>query len=294
MKVRKAVIPAAGLGTRFLPATKAQPKEMIPIVDKPGIQYTVEEAARAGITEILVVTSLGKGSMEDHFDRALLLEANLERTGKKEELAEVRRLADLANVHTVRQKEPLGFGHAVLMGKSFVGDDPFAVMVPDEIVPEPPSGERSLLDQMVEIFERTGSSVITVQQVPRDEVTSYGIVDPEFAEEDLARIVTIVEKPEPDEAPSDLGARGRYVLSPDIFDALERTKPGWGDEIQLTDAINLLAQEQTVYAYVHRGPIYDVGRKLDYLRATVELALRRDDLAEPFMMFLTEVAGRKD
>jgi UTP--glucose-1-phosphate uridylyltransferase len=294
MPVRKAVIPAAGLGTRFLPATKAQPKEMIPVIDIPAIQYTVEEAVSVGMRDVLVVTSWGKGSVQDHFDRAGELEARLERAGKDEELKEIRRIAELAQLHTVRQKEPLGFGHAVLMAREHVGDEPFAVLVPDEVVPEPTGDDASLLARMIETYEQTGSSVIVVQEIAAEAISAYGVVDPEPVEEDLVRILDMIEKPAPEDAASNLGSRGRYVLTPRIFDALERTQPGVGNEIQLTDAIKLLAQEETVYAYIYRGPMYDVGKKMDYLRATVELALRRDDLGQPFREFLAEVAARPE
>jgi UTP--glucose-1-phosphate uridylyltransferase len=290
--VRKAVIPAAGLGTRFLPATKAQPKEMIPVIDKPGVQYTVEEAVRAGIEDILVITSWGKGSLQDHFDRSAELERRLETTGKDEELAEIRRISELAKVHTVRQKEPLGLGHAVLVGREHVGDEPFAVLLPDEIVPEPTGDEVPMLERMIEVFDRTGAGVIAVQEIPPEESSSYGVVKGERVEDDLVRLVDMVEKPAPEDAPSNLGSRGRYVLPPAIFDDLEKTEPGVGDEIQLTDGIKALAQKEPVYAYIHAGPMYDVGKKLDYLRATVELALRRDDLGKPFRDFLIELSAR--
>jgi UTP--glucose-1-phosphate uridylyltransferase len=290
--VRKAVIPAAGLGTRFLPATKAQPKEMIPVIDKPGVQYTVEEAVRAGIEDILVITSWGKGSLQDHFDRSAGLERRLEATGKDEELAEIRRISELAKVYTVRQKEPLGLGHAVLVGREHVGDEPFAVLLPDEIVPEPIGDEVPMLERMIDVFDRTGAGVIAVQEIPPEESSSYGVVKGERVEDDLVRLVDMVEKPAPEDAPSNLGSRGRYVLPPAIFDDLEKTEPGVGDEIQLTDGIKTLAQKETVYAYIHAGPMYDVGKKLDYLRATVELALRRDDIGKPFRDFLIELSAR--
>jgi UTP--glucose-1-phosphate uridylyltransferase len=292
--VRKVIIPAAGLGTRFLPATKAQPKEMIPVIDTPGVQYTVEEAVRAGITDILVITSWGKGSVQDHFDRSMQLEQHLARTGKEEELAEIRRIAELASLHTVRQKEPLGLGHAVLAGKAHVGNEPFAVMVPDEIVPEPTENEVPMLPRMIEVFERTGSAVIAVQRIPLEQISSYGSIASEQVEDDLVKVVDMVEKPAPEDAPSDLGSRGRYVFPPQIFDIIEHTEPGVGNEIQLTDAIKTLAQKEPVYAYIHSGPMYDVGKKLDYLRATVELALRRHDLAKPFKDFLTELTASWD
>lgn len=292
MTVRKAVIPAAGLGTRFLPATKSQPKEMIPVVDKPGVQYVVEEAVRAGVDDILIVTSRGKVTLEDHFDRSLELEGHLEDKGKTELLAQVRDIAELATFHFVRQKEPLGFGHAVLMAKDHVGDEPFYVLVGDEIVPEPRGDETSLLGGLAEIYERENASVLMVQEVAPQDVPGYGVVQVEEAEGSARRLVDMIEKPSVEEAPSNLAARGRYLFTPAIFSAIERTERGVGGEIQLTDAIRLLAKEESVYAYVHRGPILDVGKKLDYLKTTVELALRRDDLSEPFKRFLTEVVAR--
>jgi UTP--glucose-1-phosphate uridylyltransferase len=292
--VRKVVIPAAGLGTRFLPATKSQPKEMLPVIDKPGIQYVVEEAVRAGLDDILIVTGRGKGSLEDHFDRSLELEAHLERAGKEDELALVRAIADLADIHYVRQKEPLGFGHAVLSARHHVGNEPFVVMVGDEIVPEPMGDETPLLDRMIELFARHEGSVLAVQEVAAESVSSYGIVAGEPVEAGVTRITEMIEKPAPQDAPSNLAARGRYVFEPQIFDAIERTSAGVGGEIQLTDAIRLLAEERSVFAYVHDGPIFDAGKKLDWLRATLELALRRDDLAKPVKELLTDVAGRLD
>jgi UTP--glucose-1-phosphate uridylyltransferase len=292
MKVRKAVIPAAGLGTRFLPATKAQPKEMIPVVDKPGIQYVVEEAVRAGIDDILIVTSRGKEVVEDHFDKALELERHLENKGKTAELEEVRRIADLAEIHYVRQKEPLGFGHAVGIARAHVADQPFVVMVGDEIVPEPRDSEPPLVENLVAVYEQRQASVLAVMRVPKEDVSAYGVIDPEPVSDDLVRVRGMVEKPPAHEAVSDLASRGRYLFTPDIFDALDRTQRGVGDEIQLTDAIRILAEEQPVYAYIHNGPMYDVGKKLDYLKATVELALRRDDLAKPLLEYLQEVAAR--
>jgi UTP--glucose-1-phosphate uridylyltransferase len=292
MKVRKAVIPAGGLGTRFIPATKSQPKEMIPVVDKPGIQYVVEEAVRAGVEDILIITSRGKFTLEDHFDRSLELEYHLEKSGKTEALEEIRAIANLANFHYVRQKEPLGFGHAVLVAKEHVGDEPFYVLVGDEIVPEPIGEERSLLGGLAEIYERENASVLMVQEVPPESVSGYGIVQVEEDSGTARRLIDMIEKPSVEEAPSNLGSRGRYLFKPSIFDAIERTPRGVGNEIQLTDAIKILAKEEPVYAYVHNGPIYDVGKKLDYLRTTVELALRRDDLSGPLKEYLTEVVSR--
>jgi UTP--glucose-1-phosphate uridylyltransferase len=290
--VTKAVIPAAGLGTRFLPATKSQPKEMLPVIDKPGVQYVVEEAVRAGLDDVLIVTSRGKPTLEDHFARSLELEAHLEAKGKTAELDQIRAIADLAHVHFVRQTEPLGFGHAVLMAREHVGNDPFAVIVPDEIVPEPLGAEVALLQRMIEIYESTGASVLVVQEVEKEDISGYGIIDPEDLEGDVTKVREMVEKPAAEDAPSNLAARGRYILQPEIFDAIEATEPGVGGEIQLTDAIRKLARDGKVYAYIHDGPILDVGKKLDYLRATIELALRRDDLAPEMRTFLREVVER--
>jgi UTP--glucose-1-phosphate uridylyltransferase len=291
--IKKAVIPAAGLGTRFLPATKSQPKEMIPVVDKPGIQYVVEEAVRAGIEDILIVTSRGKATLEDHFDRSIELELHLERTGKMDELREVRRIAELADFHFVRQKEPLGFGHAVLLARAHVGDQPFVVMVGDEIVPEPQGSEPDLIARMNEIHESTAASVLAVQEVERAEIPGYGIVDPDGDIVDgHVRIKDMVEKPAVEDAPSNLASRGRYLFNPSIFDAIEKTSAGVGGEIQLTDAIRSLAKEEGVYAYVHEGPILDVGKKPSYLKAVVELTFRRDDLAGPFEDWLRDRLDR--
>jgi UTP--glucose-1-phosphate uridylyltransferase len=293
MTVRKAVIPAAGLGTRFLPATKSQPKEMIPVVDKPGIQYVVEEAVRAGLHDILVITSRGKVTVEDHFDRSLALEHHLEDAGKLEELEEVRRIGGLADIFFVRQKEPLGFGHAVAVARPHIGDEPFVVMTGDEMVPEPKDGEPPLVERMIEIYEQRKASVVAVVEVPREEVSAYGAIDPvDVGETDVVRLKDMIEKPAVEDAPSTLASRGRYVFTPDIFAALDRTSEGVGGEIQLTDAIRLLAKDAEVFAYVHSGPMYDVGKKIDYLKATVELGLRRDDLAKPFQEYLRDVVAR--
>jgi UTP--glucose-1-phosphate uridylyltransferase len=292
MPVRKAIIPAAGLGTRFLPATKSQPKEMLPVVDKPGIQYVVEEAVRGGLDDIVIVSGRGKGSLEDHFDRSLELEAHLERAGKLDELEAIREIAALADIYFVRQKEPLGFGHAVLSGRAHVADEPFAVMVGDEIVPEPQGDEVPLLERMIEVFEQRGGSVIAVQEVAEADVSSYGIIAYEQVDGDVVRITDMIEKPDAADAPSRLASRGRYVFEPQLFDCIEATSQGVGGEIQLTDAVKQLAEERDVYAYVHRGPIYDVGKKMAFLRATIELAMRRDDLAQPVKDLVAEIAVR--
>ena len=290
MSIRKAVIPAAGLGTRFLPATKAQPKEMLPVVDTPSIQYVVEEAVRAGLTDILIVTGRGKRSIEDHFDRSVELEQFLESKGKFEELKQVQEISDMATIHYIRQKDPLGLGHAVAVAEDHVGNEPFAVLLGDDLI----HSSVPLLSDMLRTYERYGRSVIAVQEVPLQDIGHYGSIEPEFIEEHLARVVSIVEKPTPEEAPSNLAAIGRYVLTPDIFDALRQTEPGQGGEIQLTDAINLLAKEHAVYAYRFDHGRYDVGNKLDYLKATVEMALEREDVGEDFARYLKDLIGRND
>jgi UTP--glucose-1-phosphate uridylyltransferase len=289
MKVRKAVIPAAGLGTRFLPATKAQPKEMLPVVDKPAIQYVVEEAVRAGLSDILIVTGRGKRSIEDHFDRSVELESFLEARGKFDELKEVRQISEMASIHYIRQRDPLGLGHAVLVAEDHVAGEPFAVLLGDDLI----VGTTPLLQDMLQIHERYGRSVIAVQEVARDEISMYGSIEPEFVQERLARVISIVEKPAPDEAPSNLAAIGRYVLTPEIFDSLRAVEPGKGGEMQLTDALNYLAQEQAVYAYVFENGRFDVGNKLDYLKATIELAVDRDDVGQAIREYLADLVQRK-
>ena len=280
--VKKAVIPAAGLGTRFLPASKAQPKEMLPLVDKPAIQYVVEEAVAVGITDILVITGRGKRSLEDHFDRSFELEFYLEEAGKKEELAQMRAIADMADIHYVRQGEPRGLGHAVSVAREHVGGQPFVVMLGDDIMHE----KSGILEGMLAAHERTGGSVLALKKVSQEEISLYGSAAAEPAGDNLVRVRDIVEKPSPEEAPSDLGVMGRYVLSPGIFDALADTPPGRGGEIQLTDAIKLLLVTEPVYGYVFTHGRYDVGNKRDYLRAFVEFALEREDLGPEFRAYL--------
>ena len=286
--VRKAVIPAAGLGTRFLPATKAQPKEMLPLVDKPAIQYVVEECVAAGLRDVLVVTGRTKRSIEDHFDRSIELEVALERGGKAEELKLVQALADLADLHYVRQGEARGLGHAVSMARAHVGGEAFAVLLGDDIMVD-----ATVLEGMLAVHAETGRSVIALKRFPPEEISSYGCVAAEPVSEGLVRLHGIVEKPAAADAPSDLAVMGRYVLTPEIFDALERTQPGRGGEIQLTDAIALLMEEQEVYGYVFEEGRYDTGQKLDYLRAVVELALARDDLGPAFGAYLHDLVGRR-
>jgi UTP--glucose-1-phosphate uridylyltransferase len=288
-RVTKAVIPAAGLGTRFLPATKAQPKEMLPVVDKPAIQYVVEEAVRAGIDDILIITGRGKRTLEDHFDRNFELEYYLEQKGKIHDLGEIQALADLADIHYVRQGEPLGLGHAVSVARKHVGDKPFVVMLGDDIMDR----RSTVLEEMISTYEQYGRSVVALMAFPPEEISSYGCVKPEQVTDKLVRVLDIVEKPQPADAPSDLAVMGRYVFTPEIFDALEQVTPGHGGEIQLTDAIGLLLQEQTVYGYTFDAGRYDIGKKLDYLRATVELAIDREDLGPEFRAFLVELVQKR-
>ena len=288
--VRKAVIPAAGLGTRFLPATKAQPKEMLPLLDKPAIQYVVEEAVHAGLTDILIITGRGKRSIEDHFDRSIELEHFLESKGKFEELKQVREITDMASIHYIRQRDPLGLGHAVSVAEDHVGGEPFAVLLGDDIIAE----SNPLLSEMLRVHDRYGRSVLAAMEVSRNDISLYGCIEPEFVEDDrLARVLSVVEKPEPENAPSNLAAIGRYVLTPEIFDALRNLEPGVGGEIQLTDAINALAQQQAVYAHVFEGGRFDVGNKLDYMKAMIELAIDREDVGKELKRWLADLVQRK-
>ena len=286
-RVRKAVLPAAGLGTRFLPATKAQPKEMLNVVDKPQIQYVVEECITAGIEHVIIVTGRGKGSIEDHFDYAPTLEHFLNERGKKDQADLVHRIGDTVQVSYTRQKEPLGLGHAVLMARDLVGNEPFAVLLGDVLIP----GANPATKQLIDVYDATGIGAIAVEEVPRDKTYLYGIVDSQPAVQSsfgarLLRIRDLVEKPKPENAPSTLAVTGRYVLPPEIFDCLARTKPGAGNEIQLTDGMRILAQEQGLWAYIYEGISYDAGDKLGYLKATVELALLNEELSAPFREYL--------
>ena len=286
--VRTAVIPAAGLGTRFLPATKAQPKEMLPVVDRPAIQYVVEEAVAAGLDDILVVTSRGKRSIDDHFDRLPELESELEAKGKNEALEQVVALAELARLHYVRQGEPLGLGHAVSVARDHVGDASFAVLLPDDLMIDDAAVMRGMLAASTE----HGGSVVALKQLPPEEISAYGCPRVEPVEGPLVRIREVIEKPDPEDAPSDLALTGRYVFTPGIFEALDRVEPGKGGEIQLTDAIGLLLESEPVYGWIFTEGRHDVGKPLDHLRATVELALARDDLGKEFGTFLAEVVRR--
>ncbi|MDQ3570913.1 MAG: UTP--glucose-1-phosphate uridylyltransferase GalU [Actinomycetota bacterium] len=287
--VRKAVIPAAGLGTRFLPATKSTPKEMLPVVDKPAIQLVVEEAVRAGIEDILIVSGRGKRSVEDHFDRSHELEQLLERNGKYEQLKAVQAIAAMAHVHYVRQGEAKGLGHAVSVARWHVGDEPFAVLLPDDIMHE----RSPLLAEMLAAHQRIGESVIALKEVTPSEISSYGCPQVVEVEDNLVRITAVVEKPPAAVAPSNLAVMGRYVFTPEIFDALARIQPGKGGELQLTDAVGLLLGEQTVYGYTFEKGRYDIGNKDDYLRAIVELALERDDVGPAFRAFVTDLVRRE-
>ena len=274
--VKKAVIPAAGLGTRFLPATKSQPKEMLPVVDKPSIQYVVEEAVAAGLTDILIITGRGKHTIEDHFDRNFELEHSLERSEKLDLLAEVQDINELADIHYIRQRDPLGLGHAVGVAREHVGHEPFAVILGDDIMVD--DGE--LLRSMIAVHERERASCLALLEVTREEISSYGCAEAEDLGDGLRRVVDVVEKPSAEDAKSTLAVIGRYVFTPGIFDALERITPGVGGELQLTDAIELLIQSESVFGRVFTHGRYDIGQKLDFLRANIEIALDRPDLAE--------------
>jgi UTP--glucose-1-phosphate uridylyltransferase len=288
-KVRKAVIPAAGLGTRFLPATKSQPKEMLPVIDKPTIQYVVEEAVRAGITDILIITGRGKRAIEDHFDRNFELEFYLEQAKKDDLLEQVQSVSEMADIHYIRQRDPLGLGHAISVARQHVGSEPFAVLLGDDIMVD----DARLLRSMLGVYERYGRSVIAVLEVPREQISAYGCISPDDVEENLVRVGAIVEKPRPEDAPSNLAVIGRYVFTPEIFDALDRITPGAGGELQLTDAIGLLLESQTVFGLTFESGRYDMGKKIDFLRATVELALDRPDLGTEFKAFLADLVQRR-
>ncbi|NOU76285.1 UTP--glucose-1-phosphate uridylyltransferase GalU [Paenibacillus sp. LMG 31458] len=281
-KIRKAIIPAAGLGTRFLPATKAQPKEMLPIVDKPAIQYIVEEAIESGIEDIIIVTGRNKRAIEDHFDKSVELEMMLEEKGSTQLLEIVQSVSNLADVHYIRQKQPLGLGHAILCARKFIGDEPFAVLLGDDILQSSPPG----LKQMMDIYEQSETSVIAVQEVPWEDVSKYGIVSPSSSLGNYQLIEDLVEKPDRDQAPSNLAVIGRYIIMPEIFGILERQEPGRGGEIQLTDALRVLNRQQQMAAYLMQAKRYDVGDKMGYIEATIELALQRPDLQDQVKAYL--------
>jgi UTP--glucose-1-phosphate uridylyltransferase len=284
--VRKAVFPAAGLGTRFLPATKAQPKEMLPLVDKPIIQYGVEEAVASGVSNIILVTGRGKNAIEDHFDVSVELESFLEARGKREQLDEVRKISNLINFAYVRQGEPLGLGHAVLVAREPVGNEPFAVILGDDVIDADPPA----IKQMIDVFERVGGPVLAVERVPRESISSYGVIAPDLTAhlgEGIYKVRDLVEKPPPEEAPSDLAIIGRYILTPDIFPILAATRTDRSGEIQLTNGLRELVKRRPIFACEVKGVRHDTGNKLGYLKAVVYFALRRPDLADKFSAYLT-------
>lgn len=282
MKVRKAIIPAAGLGTRFLPATKAQPKEMLPIVDKPTIQYIIEEAVAAGIQDIIVVTGRNKRSIEDHFDRSIELEMELERSQKTEMLQMVKEISEMANIHYIRQKEPRGLGHAILAARHFIGEEPFAVLLGDDVV----ISKKPCLEQMIDVFEEYQTSILGVQTVLHEVVDKYGIVAGKQVDERVYKVRDMVEKPSQEEAPSNIAVLGRYIITPEIFEFLETQDAGKGGEIQLTDALKRLAKRQAMYAYEFRGHRYDVGSKTGFIQANIEFALRNEELKDEMKDYL--------
>ncbi|MDP4092412.1 MAG: UTP--glucose-1-phosphate uridylyltransferase GalU [Bacillota bacterium] len=287
MKVRKAIIPAAGLGTRFLPATKAQPKEMLPIVDKPTIQYIVEEAIDSGIEEILIVTGRSKRAIEDHFDKSYELEEELRKKGDTELLNLIQDISNLVNIHYIRQKEPRGLGHAIYCAKAFIGNEPFAVLLGDDIV----DSDKPCLQQLIEVYNQYETSVIGVQPVPWDQIQNYGAINCAQVSERVYKVKGLVEKPEEGKAPSNIAILGRYIVTPGIFTHIENTVPGKGGEIQLTDALNHLVNSEDIYAYNFTGKRYDVGNKLGFLEATVEFALKRSDLRESFKSYLEKLVN---
>lgn len=290
MKVRKAIIPAAGLGTRFLPATKAQPKEMLPIVDKPTIQYIIEEAVASGIEDIIVVTGRSKRSIEDHFDKSVELELELEKGQKEDMLKMVRDISDMANLHYIRQKEPRGLGHAILCASHFIGNEPFAVMLGDDVV----VSQKPCLKQMLEVFDEYQTSILGVQTVAHENVNKYGIVDGHLVEDRIYKVKDMIEKPSLDEAPTDVAVLGRYIITPEIFPLLETQGAGKGGEIQLTDSLKRLALEQPMYAYDFKGHRYDVGTKIGFLQANVEFALRDPSLAGEMREYLAALNANMD
>ncbi|MCC2683190.1 MAG: galU [Paenibacillaceae bacterium] len=285
MKIRKAIIPAAGLGTRFLPATKAQPKEMLPIVDKPAIQFIVEEAVKAGIEDIIIVTGRNKRAIEDHFDKSMELEAVLQEKGNTELLDIVRNISNLADVHYIRQKQPLGLGHAVLCARKFIGDEPFAVLLGDDIIEATPP----CLKQMMDVYETEETSIVAVQRVPLEETDKYGIVSYKAQNGRCLSVDDLIEKPPIGQAPSDVAVIGRYILEPDVFRLLEQCQPGRSGEIQLTDALRVLNKGKPMLAYLFEGKRYDVGDKFGYIEATIESALRREDLRPQLEAYLREL-----
>lgn len=287
MKIRKVIIPAAGLGTRFLPATKAQPKEMLPIVDKPTIQYIVEEAIESGIEDIIIVTGRGKRAIEDHFDKSYELEETLAKKQKWDALEGVQRISNMANIHYIRQKEPLGLGHAIYCARRFIGDEPFAVMLGDDIIQ---STEEPCLKQLMNVFERYRCSIIATKEVPKESVSKYGILEiGPHVDQKVLQVKGLIEKPKVAEAPSNFAIMGRYVLQPEIFEILETLPTGAGGEIQLTDALQKLNESQAILAYEFEGNRYDVGDKLGFMKASIEVALQYDDLREELITYMKKI-----
>lgn len=283
--VKKAIIPAAGLGTRFLPATKSQPKEMLPIVDKPTLQYIIEEAINSGIEEILIITGRNKKSIEDHFDKSVELELELQQKGKTEMLEMVQEISNMVNIHYIRQKEPKGLGHAIHCAKSFIGDEPFAVLLGDDIV----DSDTPCLKQLIDAYDEYKTSILGVQEVAKEDTDKYGILDCKYIEDRVYKVKDMVEKPSVEEAPSNVAILGRYIITPAIFEILENQAPGKGGEIQLTDALKTLATHEAIYAYNFEGRRYDVGDKLGFLEATIDFALKRDNLKDGLMNYMKNV-----
>ena len=290
--VKKAVIPAAGLGTRFLPATKAQPKEMLPIVDKPTLQYIIEEAVASGVEEILIITGRNKKSIEDHFDKSVELELELENKGKTDLLEIVRGISNMVNIHYIRQKEPKGLGDAIYCARYFIGDEPFAIMLGDDMVDNgqgPPC-----LKQLIDAYEDHNASILGVQEVDKENTDKYGIIDGQKLSDNIYKVKALVEKPDPDQAPSNVAILGRYIITPQIFDILGQIPPGKNGEIQLTDALEILKDKEDMYAYVFAGRRYDLGDKLGFLQATVDAALKKPELRDEFLRYLNQVCEKEN
>ncbi|MDU2672290.1 MAG: UTP--glucose-1-phosphate uridylyltransferase GalU [Clostridium sp.] len=285
-RIKKAVIPAAGLGTRFLPATKAQPKEMLPIVDKPTLQYIIEECVESGIEEIIIITGRNKKSIEDHFDKSVELELELARTGKDDLLTMVHNISNMANIYYIRQKEPKGLGHAIYCARAFIGNEPFAVLLGDDVVY---SDDKPCIKQLIDCFDKYNKTILGVQKVPANEVFKYGIISGKKIDKEVYMVNDMVEKPDINRSPSNMAILGRYIITPEIFNILQNTKPGKGGEIQLTDALSILREKEGLYAYNFIGERYDIGDKLGFLQATVEYALRNPELKEGFLKFLLSI-----
>jgi len=290
MTVKKAIIPAAGLGTRFLPATKSQPKEMLPIVDKPTLQYIIEEAIESGIEEILIITGRNKKSIEDHFDKSVELELELEQKGKDEMLEMVRNISNMVNIHYIRQKEPKGLGHAIHCAKSFIGNEPFAVLLGDDIV----DCETPCLKQLISAYDEYKTSILGVQEVAKEDTCKYGILDVKHIEDRVYKVKDMVEKPSVEEAPSNVAILGRYIITPEIFNILENQEPGKGGEIQLTDALKTLGKQEAIYAYNFEGRRYDVGDKLGFLEATIDFALKRENLKDDLLNYMKNIINNNE